>query len=55
VRLRRVALTTQSPFSRIGASKGDKARAKKFSKKRRSEIAKIAARTQWWGKETRED
>jgi len=34
-------------LSKLGASKGGKARAKKLSKKRRSEIAKKAAKTRW--------
>ena len=34
-------------LSRLGASKGGKARAKKLSKKRRSEIAKNAAKVRW--------
>jgi len=34
-------------LSKLGASKGGKARAKKLSKKRRSEIAKKAARVRW--------
>ena len=34
-------------LSKLGASKGGKARAKKLSKKRRSEIAKKAARARW--------
>lgn len=34
-------------LSKLGASKGGKARAAKLSKKRRSEIAKKAARARW--------
>jgi len=34
-------------LSRLGASKGGKARAAKLSKKRRAEIAKKAAATRW--------
>ena len=34
-------------LSKLGASKGGKARAKKLSAKRRSEIAKRAARARW--------
>ena len=34
-------------LSKLGASKGGKARAKKLSKKRRSEIAKKAAKARW--------
>ena len=34
-------------LSKLGASEGGKARAKKLSKKRRSEIAKKAARARW--------
>jgi hypothetical protein len=34
-------------FGRLGASKGGKARAAKLSKKRRSAIAKKAARARW--------
>lgn len=34
-------------LSKLGASKGGKARAKKLSKKRRSEIAKKAAESRW--------
>ena len=34
-------------LSKLGASKGGKARAKKLSKKRRSAIAKKAARARW--------
>lgn len=34
-------------LSKLGASKGGKARAEKLSKKRRSEIAKKAARARW--------
>ena len=34
-------------LSKLGASKGGKARAEKLSKKQRSEIAKKAARTRW--------
>lgn len=34
-------------LSKLGASKGGKARAKKLSKKRRSEIAKKAAEARW--------
>ena len=34
-------------LSKLGASKGGKARAKKLSKKRRSQIAKKAAQARW--------
>ncbi len=34
-------------LGRLGASKGGKARAKKLSKRRRSAIAKKAAKTRW--------
>jgi hypothetical protein len=34
-------------LNRLGASKGGKARAKKLSKKRRTEIAKKAAQARW--------
>ena len=34
-------------LSKLGASKGGKARAEKLSKKRRSEIAKKAAKARW--------
>lgn len=34
-------------LSKLGASKGGKARAKKLSKRRRTEIAKKAARARW--------
>jgi hypothetical protein len=34
-------------LSKLGASKGGKARAEKLSKKRRIEIAKTAARSRW--------
>lgn len=34
-------------LSKLGASKGGKARAKKLSKERRSEIAKRAAKKRW--------
>lgn len=37
-------------LSKLGASKGGKARAKKLSKKRRSEIAKKAAQARWRSK-----
>ena len=40
-------------LSKLGASKGGKARAKKLSKKRRSEIAKKAANTRWRSKHTK--
>ncbi len=44
-------LDTRNPaavaLSKLGASKGGKARAAKLSKKRRSEIAKKAARARW--------
>jgi len=36
-------------LSKLGASKGGKARAEKLSKKRRKEIAKRAARKRWKG------
>ncbi len=36
-------------LSKLGASKGGKARAKKLSKKRRIEIAKNAAKARWKG------
>lgn len=36
-------------LGRLGGLKGGKARAKKLSKKRRSEIAKKAARARWKG------
>ena len=34
-------------LGRLGASKGGKARAKKLTKKKRIEIAQLAARTRW--------
>ena len=34
-------------LAKLGASKGGKARAKKLSAEKRSEIAKMAARTRW--------
>ena len=37
-------------LSKLGASKGGKARAAKLSKKRRSQIAKKAARARWGSK-----
>jgi len=37
-------------LGRLGGLKGGKARAKKLSKKRRSEIAATAARARWKGK-----
>lgn len=39
-------------LSKLGASKGGQARAKKLSKKRRSDIAKKAARKRWRGHES---
>lgn len=36
-------------LSKLGASKGGKARAKKLSEKRRTEIAKKAAKARWRG------
>jgi|HubBroStandDraft_2_1064218.scaffolds.fasta_scaffold378917_1 hypothetical protein len=45
----------KNPFAvalgRLGASKGGKARARKLTKERRSEIARTAAQTRW----TKED
>ncbi len=38
-------------LGRLGGLKGGKARAKKLSKKRRSEIAKNAAQSRWSGRD----
>ncbi len=40
-------------LGRLGGLKGGKARAKKLSKKRRIEIAKLAAAARWGKKTTR--